>query len=114
MSMETVNPFARMFTPEPIIAQVRRTLALSCAAGSCSEKAGRDRVTGAEVRGLWGGRGNVFMPVLALREAWQALGVDQIWLATPESEPAGAVSSVRRRPHPHVLRLDDDVLAACE
>ena len=65
--MEAVNPFAQMpTTPEPIIAQVRRTLAVDCAAITCSEGADLDRVAEAALR----------------------------------------------RPHQHVLRLDDDVLAS--
>jgi hypothetical protein len=115
MSMEAVNPFAQMpTTPEPIIAQVRRTLAVDCAAVSCAAGADLDRVAEAAVRRLWDGQVKVFVPVLALREAREVLGVHETQLAAPEPEPAVVARSVRRRPRLNVLRLDGDVLASDE
>jgi hypothetical protein len=101
-------------TPEPIIAQVRRTLAVDCAAVSCAAGADLDRVAEAAVRRLWDGRVKVFVPVLALREAREVLGIHEAQLAAPEPEPAAAARSVRHRPRPHGLRLDDDLLASDE
>ncbi|MGH2617871.1 MAG: three-helix bundle dimerization domain-containing protein, partial [Thermomicrobiales bacterium] len=69
-----LHPFApRPTTPEAIIVQVRAQLAADAAGGPALQAADLDQIAETAVRQLWGGRVTVFVPILALRAAREAL-----------------------------------------
>jgi hypothetical protein len=69
-----LRPFApRPMTPEAIIVQVRAQLAADAAGGPAPQAAELDQIAETAVRRLGGGRVTVFVPILALRAAREAL-----------------------------------------
>jgi len=84
--MPRLTPFAQMpTTPEPIIAQVRRQLAEDDRFGRQVPSADIDRVADRAVRDLWGSPVKTFVPILALRQAREILGEQDMVILAPRT-----------------------------
>ena len=111
--MEASNLFAQMpSTPEPIIAQVRRDLDADCAAAVCARGIDLDGLAETSVLALWDSRVRVFVPVLALREARETLGVHGGMLPASEAESSHAIVDAIPLLGRDALTIDErDILA---
>ena len=104
------NPFAQLVTtPEPIIAQVRRDLKRELGGTSAFDAALLDEVAERTVQELWPSRVKTFVPVLALRDAREALREEGV-VMSPE-QPAARLTGddvlAHRSGGSDVLHLDD-------
>lgn len=110
--MEATNPFAQMpLTPEPIIFQVCRELTADCEAARCPRETDLEQLAEDSVRALWNSRVRGFIPVLALRQARETLGVHDGRTVRADAVITETAPPHRPPPAQDVLKLDSqDVL----
>ncbi|MDP9366257.1 MAG: hypothetical protein M3Q10_18890 [Chloroflexota bacterium] len=116
--MDSASPFAHApASAEAVIARVRDDLTRECGLAATCPPAGEiERLAQGAVRELWGRPVKIFVHVLALRQAREALGSDRGPSAVPDVErrPALPVPPGRGRDEllldrRDVLTLSDDV-----
>lgn len=94
-----------------MIAQICRELAVDCEAARCPRETDLEQLAEVSVRELWDSRVRGFIPILALRQAREALGVHDGRTLMPDPTVADTPPPHRPRPAQDVLKLDSrDVL----
>ena len=110
-----LTPFAQMpATPDPVIAQIRQQLATAYRAKARLSDPELTMLAERTVRALWPSRVRTFVPILALREAQEALAAQGMLpqrsaLAAPPHAAQTAPAAELQAQH-DVLRLDRDVV----
>jgi hypothetical protein len=102
-----------VLTPESMIAQIRGELVADYADSPAPRASALDQAADTAVRALWGARVTAFVPLLALRDAREALRaqmtpVAAVASASPTTRPNASVRGTL--PARDLLRIDDDVL----